>query len=124
MNNLSPTKKRILCVEDNVDTCELLAVLLRDFEFEYTDSVSSAFEAIARVRHDLYILDNWLPDGSGLEVCREIRRLYDDVPIIFASAAAQRYEIEEGLAAGANEYLLKPFDPEVLRRVVKDLIGM
>lgn len=114
--------KSILCVEDDEDTCDLLAVVLAEFEFRSERSVSSAIETIRHRRHDLYILDSWLPDGSGIDVCLEIRRAHADVPVIFTSAAARLSDIDDGLRAGADRYLVKPLEPNMLRQIVKELI--
>jgi DNA-binding response OmpR family regulator len=73
-------------------------------------------------RHDLYILDNWLPDGSGIDLCRTIRRQFPGVPILFTSGSTKGSEIAEALDAGANKYLLKPCEPDILKEIVKDLI--
>jgi DNA-binding response OmpR family regulator len=68
------------------------------------------------------MLDNWLPDGSVIKLCREIRALHPDAPIIFVSGITRKKETQEALDAGANEYLVKPCDPDKLQKVVKELI--
>jgi two-component system response regulator CitB len=74
-------------------------------------------------RHfDLVMLDNWLPDGSGIELCRDLRSRFPEMPIVFMSAAAQKATIGEAISAGANRYFIKPFDPDELRDVVKELL--
>ena len=114
--------KSILCVEDDPDTCEILSILLREYTFDYAHTIKSALPKLRDRAHDLYILDNWLPDGSGVSLCREIRKLYPDVPVVFTSAVARRADIDEAIAAGADRYLLKPCEPEELQRIVKELI--
>jgi DNA-binding response OmpR family regulator len=118
---ISPTPS-ILCVEDDIDTCEFLAVLLREFHFEVAHTVHHAMPKLAARSHDLYILDNWLPDGSGIDLCRSIRSKYPAVPILFTSGSDLQTEVNEALAAGADEYVLKPCEPLKLREIVKDLI--
>lgn len=120
--NTSP-KKRILCVEDDKDTCELLNILFADYEVVFAENLSEAFALLETEHFDLYVLDNWLPDGSGIEVCRKIHELKPAVPIIFTSAVGQKDEIKKALEAGAREYILKPYEPETLKKVVKDLIA-
>jgi two-component system, OmpR family, response regulator len=112
----------ILCVEDDVDTCAFLAILLREFRFEVAHTVHRAMPKLAGEPHDLYILDNWLPDGSGIDLCRTIRLKYPSVPILFTSGSTVQTDVDEALAAGANEYLLKPCEPLRLKEIVKDLI--
>ena len=114
--------KSILCVEDDPDTCEILSIILREFRFDYSYTVAGALSKLQPPGHDLYILDNWLPDGSGIALCREIRALYPKVPIVFTSAIGRSKDIDEALAAGANRYLLKPCEPDELQRIVKELI--
>jgi DNA-binding response OmpR family regulator len=72
---------------------------------------------------DLYILDNWLPDGDGVELCRLIRGFDPHTPIMFCSAAAYVRDIREATLAGAQEYLVKPVIPGELRQAVARLLS-
>ena len=119
----TPSLKTILCVEDDVDTCEVLTILLREYQFECLNTVASAIPVLQTKGADLYILDNWLPDGSGVDLCRKIREIYPTTPIIFTSAAGRTSDIDEAIGAGANRYLLKPCEPETLREIVKELLN-
>jgi DNA-binding response OmpR family regulator len=80
-------------VDDDTDTCELLQFLLDEYEFMSAHSIAKAFELIESRRFDLYIFDNWLLDGSGIELCRKVRALGLETPIIFVSGAAQIQDI-------------------------------
>lgn len=122
-NTGTSPKKRILCVEDDRDTCELLSILFSEYDVVFAGSLREAFSLLESEHFDLYVLDNWLPDGSGIEVCRKIHEFKPDVPIIFTSAVGQKSEIKKALAAGAREYLVKPYEPEELQKVVKELIA-
>ena len=115
-------KKRILCVEDDKDTCELLSILFSEYEVVFAGSLKEAFSLLENEHFDLYVLDNWLPDGSGIDICRKIHALKPHIPIILTSAVGQKSEIKAALNAGAKEYLVKPYEPETLQKVVKDLI--
>jgi DNA-binding response OmpR family regulator len=75
-------------------------------------------------RAELYILDNWLPDGSGVQLCKKIREINTSVPIVFTSAAARNRDRDEALSAGADRYIIKPYDPEFIRKIVKDLFSL
>lgn len=121
-NNAASPKKRILCVEDDRDTCELLSILFAEYEVVFAGSLQEAFSLLENEHFDLYVLDNWLPDGSGIDVCRKIHALKPHIPIIFTSAVGQKSEIKVALDAGAKEYLVKPYEPEILQKVVKDLL--
>lgn len=115
--------KRLLCVEDDRDTCEVLRFVMTSYEFQTVDSVASAVKLIDDGPFDLYVLDNWLPDGSGVELCRYIRKTDSTAPIIFTSAIGQRGEIDLAIAAGANRYLVKPYEPDTLLQTVKELLN-
>ena len=120
VNNSSP--KRVLCVEDDRDTCEVLKFVMTDFDFVAVSTISAAEEKIAEGHFDLYVLDNWLPDGSGVELCESIRASGSHSPIIFTSAIGQRQDIDIAMNAGADRYLVKPYEPETLVKAVKELL--
>jgi DNA-binding response OmpR family regulator len=119
--NVSAPFARVLCVEDDKDTCELLTFIFPEFDFVFAHSIDSALDRVDKEPVELYILDNWLPDGSGVELCQKIREFNTSVPIVFTSAAARNRDRDEALAAGADRYIVKPYDPEDIRKIVKDL---
>ncbi len=118
-----PAPKRVLCVEDDRDTCEFLRFIMTDYDFTAVSSVAEADQLLGSERFDLYVLDNWLPDGSGLDVCEKIRSVDSETPIIFTSAIGQRHDIDLAMQAGANRYLVKPYEPEMLVQTVKELLN-
>lgn len=118
----SQSIRSVLCVEDDTDTCEFLAILLSEFRFEFAHTISDALDKIQCSRYDLYVLDNCLPDGSGIDLCRTIRRRHREKPILFTSGSSNEAEITEALEAGADRYLLKPCEPDELKEIVKELI--
>jgi len=115
---------RVLYIEDHEDTRELVTLVLEQRSFEVvTGSTIETGLALAGSQHfDLYLLDSWLPDGSGLDLCRQIREFDKSTPILFYSAAA--YEIDKDLAirSGAQAYLIKPSQPSELCNLVTSLI--
>lgn len=115
-------KVRILCVEDDKDTCELIGVLFPDYDLRFAHNMSEGLTLFENGIFDLCVLDNWLPDGSGIELCRKIRAINSTIPIIFASAVGYQTEIQKALDAGAQEYLIKPYEPEKLQKIVKNLL--
>lgn len=115
--------KRVLCVEDDRDTCEVLNFVMTDYEFTAVHSVADAMNVIGPRAFDLYILDNWLPDGNGVDLCKTIRLVDGNSPIIFTSAIGQRHEIDVAMDAGADRYLVKPYEPETLIQTIKELLN-
>jgi DNA-binding response OmpR family regulator len=115
---------RVLYIEDHEDTRELVTLVLEQRSYEVvTGATIETGLVLARSQHfDLYLLDSWLPDGSGLDLCRRIREFDKATPILFYSAAA--YEIDKDLAlrSGAQAYLIKPSQPSELCNLVVSLI--
>jgi DNA-binding response OmpR family regulator len=118
MTNSYRERKRILMVDDVVDARGLAELILA----EYTLISARSFDEGLRFAYlryfDLYILDNWLPDGNGAELCRLIRAFDPNTPILFFSAAAYERDIQEALRSGAQGYLVKPVKSEELEQAV------
>lgn len=115
------SKRRILYVEDHIDTREFVSLVLRQDSFEVVpaDSLSLAIRLAKTERFDLYLLDSWLPDGSGLELCRRIREFDQQTPILFYSAAAYESDRVQALQSGAQAYLIKPTQTTELCSLVR-----
>ena len=103
-------KKHILCVDDDLDTCEMMQVLLGSLGYELTwaMSVAEGLKLSQRGNFDLIILDGIYPDGTGVELCQRIRSFDTQTPILFCSGKAYDADIENGIRAGAQAYLVKP----------------
>ena len=111
-------RRLILLVEDERSITEPLAEALdRDgFDTEVAGTVAEALE-LARRDPDLVLLDVMLPDGSGFDVCRELRRA-SQVPIIMLTARGEEPDRIVGLELGADDYVVKPFSArEVIARI-------
>jgi two-component system phosphate regulon response regulator PhoB len=113
----------ILLVEDDPDIRHLVSYKLTKAGFEVT-AVADGLAALRAVREnppDLVLLDVRMPEMSGIEVCRELRAgtLGAAVPIIMLTARARPQDLEQGFAAGATEYIIKPFSPRDLQDRVK-----
>lgn len=122
-NNDGPTEqKQFLIVEDDPESCAILSHVLSDYDLTIAHTLAGARPHYHNHHFDLFMLDNWLPDGSGIEFCREIRAQFPDIPIIFTSAAAQKHNVQEAKDAGASHYMIKPFDPYELQEIVKELL--
>lgn len=110
---------KVLVVEDDVRTrAELLDSLRAEgYEPEVAVTRSMAVEALQR-HYDLVLIDVGLPDGDGLDLCRDLRSQGRMVPVIVLSTHGEPDERVAGLEAGADDYIIKPFHvPEVVVRV-------
>jgi two-component system, OmpR family, response regulator RegX3 len=115
---MSRPKRTILLVEDETSIREPLAEALRSegFDTEVAGTVGEALE-LARRDPDLVLLDVMLPDGSGFDVCRELRSR-SRVPIIMLTARGEEADRVVGLELGADDYVVKPFSArEVVARI-------
>ena len=119
-----PTPLRILCIDDNDDTCFMLKYLLgrSDFEAITVSNTEEALRLIEKEKFSLYIVDFELPAVSGLEFCKEFRKLDTETPIIIYSGAAYGSDRAAGMLAGANAYLIKPNIDEIVP-TVRRLLG-
>jgi DNA-binding response OmpR family regulator len=103
-------RRHILYIEDHEDTCELITLVLRQKNFEVTTerTIEKGVRLAREQNFDLYLLDSWLADGSGLDLCKKIREFDRVTPIIFYSAAAYEVDRDMALNCGAQAYLIKP----------------
>lgn len=111
---------RILVVEDNPKLATSVQKALSEFDYS-VDVAHSGREADELARagaYDLYILDLMLPDRDGIELCRSFRKMEIAAPILLLTALSGTQKKVEGLDAGADDYLTKPFElDELLARV-------
>lgn len=112
-------RKRILLLEDEQAIADTLIYALQSegFEVRHVRLVGEALQAFLGEVPDLAVLDVGLPDGSGFDVCRAIRKT-SELPIVFLSARHEEIDRVLGLELGADDYVVKPFSPrEVVARV-------
>lgn len=110
---------RVLVVEDDPSVAELVALYLRNAEFdvEHASTGAAARDALVKQRPSLVVLDLGLPDADGLALFRELRER-SDIPVLALTARADEAKKLEGLEAGLDDYITKPFNPrEVVARV-------
>jgi DNA-binding response OmpR family regulator len=105
----------VLVVDDDDDLRELVALALKEAGYRVADADSgtSALEAFHASKPDLVVLDIGLGAMDGLEVCRRIRS-FRNVPVIFLTSRADEVDQLVGFAAGADDYVTKPFSPKLL----------
>jgi DNA-binding response OmpR family regulator len=115
---------RVLYIEDHEDTRELVTLVLEQkcIEVVTGSTIKSGVDLAGSEAFDLYLLDSWLPDGSGIELCRKIREFDQETPILFYSAAAYEIDRAEAIRSGAQAYLIKPSHPSELCSLVSSLI--
>ncbi len=101
---------RVLCVDDDEDSREMLITLLKHalIEAKAVGTAAQAMSSMQKERFDLYLLDASLPDLDGFELCRRMRDIDPDTPILFFSGAAYEADKKRGIEAGANGYVIKP----------------
>lgn len=116
---MQPKKRRILCVDDDEDTCSMLESLLRqeNYETRLANSVSEGLKLARNESFNLYILDAWFPKEAGVGLCRKIREFDPHTPIVFYSGAAFDSDREEALYAGAQAFVAKPYVDELLKTI-------
>jgi len=108
---------RVLIIEDDRMLARLVERTLGDagFTVDVTRSADEGRDAALASTYDAVLLDLELPDRSGLEVVRTLRREGRDVPVLIMTGRDDDQDIVSGLDAGADDYLLKPVNPEVLK---------
>ena len=115
--------KYILILEDDADLAAgmEMALMSDDFSFTICSTIKKAEEKFRQQTFDLLILDVNLPDGSGFELCRKIRKS-SKVSIILLTARDMELDIVRGLECGADDYITKPFSTMVLRARIRALL--
>ena len=117
-------KEKLLLVEDDVNVGFVLKSYLEmnDFEVELISDGKDAVPAFKKKQYDLCILDVMLPNVDGFSIAREFRKINKKVPIIFLTAKSLKDDVLEGFKAGADDYLTKPFDSDVLLVKIRAII--
>jgi len=129
--------RRILVVEDSASTRSLVRAILEDpapeararlgpLEVTEAQSGFDAMRLLPRARYDLIITDINMPDVNGLELISFIRKSehYRTTPLVIISTQATERDVERGRKLGADAYVPKPFDPELLRETCARLLAV
>lgn len=118
---------KILIAEDERDIRDLVAFTLRfaGHEVFAASNGEEAVEMAPKVNPDLILMDVRMPRMTGYEACRAMKADPDlkDIPVVFLSAKGQESERQQGIEAGAEEYLLKPFAPDQLTLQIKAILA-
>lgn len=114
----------ILLVEDDAAIAQSVLYALKREQF-ITDWVSLGEDALSFVQHtipSLMLLDVGLPDQTGFDICKKIRHLYPNIPIIFLTAQTDEIDRVIGFELGADDYISKPFSPRELMLRIKAVL--
>ncbi|MEN3336096.1 MAG: two-component system, chemotaxis family, chemotaxis protein CheY [Blastocatellia bacterium] len=118
-------KGRILFLDDNEDTCELLDLVLGQAGYEIVigHSVAEGLQLIKSKPFDMVLLDWYFTDGTGIELCRAIREADGQTPIFFYTGVAQEQYIRSAMQAGAQGCFIKPVEMDTLLQTISLQIG-
>lgn len=116
--------KKILLVEDDPNFGTVLKdyLLMNDFDVTHAKNGMEGFEKFKKDNYDLCILDVMMPYKDGFTLAKEIREKNEEVPIIFLTAKAMKEDVLRGYKVGADDYLNKPFDSEVLLMKIRAIM--
>ena len=116
--------KKILLVEDDPNFGTVLKdyLMMNDYDVILAKNGMEGFEKFKKDDYDLCILDVMMPYKDGFTLAKEIREKNKEVPIIFLTAKAMKEDVLKGYKIGADDYLNKPFDSEVLLMKIKAII--
>ncbi len=120
---------RILIVEDSPTMRAMLASALEgvDGPVKITEAASGfeALQLLPRESYDLILTDINMPDINGLELVAFVKKneAYRSIPLVIVSTEGSERDRDKGLSLGAEAYLVKPFDPDDLRRIALDLLA-
>jgi DNA-binding response OmpR family regulator len=114
----------ILCVDPDREAQALLREILCQYEPVFASSAYDALRVLNSRFFDAYLLESWLPDASGLALCREIHRTDPAVTVVLCTAAAREQDRLLALQAGASAYICKPLDPPELLRQLRVFVEL
>jgi DNA-binding response OmpR family regulator len=122
---MSFEKARILCIDDDLEACDLVKTYLglEGFEVVLAYTLAEGLSKAKAESFDLYLINERLPDGSGVDLAHQIRDVDLETPIVFLSASAYAGDIQRGLDAGAQAYITKPAAPETVIETLRNLIA-
>lgn len=104
-------RPHILFADDDPDITELVQVVLEaaGYRVSTSDNPAGVLQLAATERFDLLLLDYWMPEVTGVELCRQIRAFDQSTPILICSGAVTQRDREAAIVAGAQGYVSKPF---------------
>jgi CheY-like chemotaxis protein len=118
-------KGRILFIDDDTDTCEMIRIVLGQAGYEavLASTVSEGLKKAKAGAFDLILLDWFFPDGTGIELCEMIRSFNGEVPIFFYTGMAYDSHIKKAMQAGAQGCFIKPVEVSNLLQTLSQYSG-
>ncbi len=121
------SKYRIMVVDDEPDIVKLVKISLEMANFEVIEAYSGveALEKVKSIIPDLFLLDIMMPDMNGYQVCEKLKAndKTKSIPVVMLTAKGQRGDAEQGLKVGADDYIIKPFDPYELGEQISEILN-
>jgi DNA-binding response OmpR family regulator len=119
-------KYKVLCIQNVVETCEMLTYALsrKACEVISAETCAQGLSKASEGTFAVIIMDSRLPDGSGIDLCKRLRQAGVQIPIIFYSADVYPDQIDEAMQAGATKYLSKPLEPDAVERAIEECLGL
>jgi signal transduction histidine kinase len=115
-------KQKLLMIDDDLSVVASLGLLLKnDYEVYTASTVTEGIRVFTAIRPSLVVLDLKLPDGSGIDALREIRKIDPSATVLILTGYSTRIAAEEALRLGALDYVNKPFDSDDLKRRISKL---
>ncbi|HHV97487.1 MAG TPA: response regulator transcription factor [Clostridiaceae bacterium] len=116
-------KTKVLVIDDDVNICEVIRLYMEKegFQVHSVYNGKKAIEEFSQLAPNIVILDIMLPGADGWQVCREIRKV-SNIPIIMLTAKGETFDKVLGLELGADDYIVKPFEPKELVARVKAVL--
>ena len=115
-----------MVIDDEPDIVKLVKISLEMANFEVIEALSGK-ECLAKAQSvvpDLFLLDIMMPEMNGYEVCQKLKtqEKTKNVPVVMLTAKGQKGDAEQGLKVGADDYIIKPFDPYELGEQIREIL--
>ena len=121
---MKTNNRRILLVEDDPNFGSILKeyLMINGYEVTLAKNGIEGFEKFKKEDYDLCLLDVMMPYKDGFTLAKEIREKNETIPLIFLTAKTMKEDVLKGFKIGADDYLSKPFDSEVLLAKIKSIL--
>jgi two-component system response regulator MtrA len=114
----------VLHVDDEKDIRELVAILVSHFgaDVQNAENAGDALALARKNRPDMFLVDISMPGVNGFDLCRQLKVEFKGVPILMLTALTQMRDVEKAIAAGADGYIAKPFEPPKMKAKMAEFI--